>query len=289
MLHSTRTAEPITAEQLVQAGLLDIGAGCRLHPAAVFIPQDLRGTLRPIVLGEQVTVGAYAVLHGGLCVGAQTHVGHHVILGEPEYGYAVREVYPGAGGTTNVGAGVVIRAGAIIYAGTTIGDDTTIGHHALLRTGVRVGTGTQLAANLTVERGTRIGSGVRCSPGSHLTADTVVSDRAFIGAGVRTINDKELIWRDPEHEVPLRPHRPRATHWRGRGGCSSCATTSPTVGTAPRPARRARCGRPSPNSWPAPATSTCATAPGPGTAQWCSPTPRPTPPGGGVAGCTPVS
>jgi acetyltransferase-like isoleucine patch superfamily enzyme len=205
MLHPTKTAEPITAAQLVQAGLLEVGADCRLHPTAVFIPEDLQGTLRPIVLGEQVTVGAYAVLHGGLRVGAQTHIGHHVILGEPEYGYAVREVYPGAGGTTNVGAGVVIRAGAIIYAGTTIGDDTTIGHHALLRTDVRVGTGTQLAANLTVERGTRIGSGVRCSPGSHLTADTVVGDRAFIGAGVRTINDKELIWRDPEHEVPLRP------------------------------------------------------------------------------------
>jgi acetyltransferase-like isoleucine patch superfamily enzyme len=204
-LHPSTTIEPITAAQLVQAGLLEIGADCRLHPTAVFLPEDLQGTLRPIVLGAQVDVGAFAVLHGGLRVDAHTRIGHHVVLGEPEYGYAVREVYPGAGDATTVGTGVVIRAGAIVYAGTTIGDDTTIGHHTLLRTGVRVGAGTQLAANLTVERGTRIGSGVRCSPGSHLTADTVVGDRAFIGAGVRTINDKELIWRDPEHETPLRP------------------------------------------------------------------------------------
>lgn len=205
MMYPTTTAEPITAAQLTQAGLLQIGAGCRLHPTAVFLPADLQGTLRPIVLGEHVTVGAYAVLHGGLRVAAHTHIGHHVVLGEPEYGYAVREVHPGAGDTTRIGAGVVIRAGAIVYAGTTIGDDTTIGHHTLLRTGVTVGTGTQLAANLTVERGTRIGSGVRCSPGSHLTADTVVGDRAFLGAGVRTINDKQLIWRDPGNEVPLTP------------------------------------------------------------------------------------
>lgn len=68
-----------------------------------------------------------------------------------------------------------------------------------------MGSGSQLAANLTVERGTRIGAGVRCSPGSHLTADTVVGDRAFIGVGVRTIKDKQLIWRDPEHELPLSP------------------------------------------------------------------------------------
>lgn len=205
MMPPTTTTEPITAAQLVHAGLLEIGAGSRLHPTTVFSPADLQGTLRPIVLGDHVTVGAGVVLHGGLRVGAHTHIGHQVILGEPEYGYAVRDVYPGAGAATTIGAGVVIRAGAIVYAGTTIGDDTTVGHHTLLRTDVSVGTGTQLAANLTVERGAQIGCGVRCSPGSHLTADTVVGDRAFIGAGVRTINDKQLIWRDPEREVPLQP------------------------------------------------------------------------------------
>jgi acetyltransferase-like isoleucine patch superfamily enzyme len=205
MMHSTTPAEPITAAQLIQAGLLQIGTGCNLHPTTVFLPADLQGTLRPIVLGEQVTVGAYTVLHGGLTIGAHTYIGHHTILGEPEYGYAVREVHPGTGAGTILGTGVTIRAGAIVYAGTTIGDDTTIGHHTLLRTGVSVGAGSQLAANLTVERGTRIGSAVRCSPGSHLTADTVVGDRAFIGAGVRTINDKQLIWRDPDNEMPLTP------------------------------------------------------------------------------------
>ncbi|MFC7279798.1 DapH/DapD/GlmU-related protein [Paractinoplanes rhizophilus] len=205
MTHPTTPAKPITAAQLTQAGLLRIGTGCRLHPTTVFMPADLQGTQRPIVLGEQVTVGAYTVLHGGLTIGAHAHVGHHTILGEPEYGYAVRESYPGSGADTIIGEGVIIRAGAIVYAGTTIGDDTTIGHHTLLRTGVCVGAGSQLAANLTVERGTRIGSGVRCSPGSHLTADTVVGDHAFLGAGVRTINDKQLIWRDPDQEMPLSP------------------------------------------------------------------------------------
>jgi len=205
MTYPTKPDEPITAAQLVQAGLLRIEAGCRLHPTTVFLPTDRQGTRRPIVLGENVAVGAYTVLHGGLTVGAHTCIGHHAILGEPEYGYAVRELHPGAGASTIIGAGVVIRAGAIVYAGTTIGDDTTIGHHTLLRTGVRVGAGSQLAANLTVERGTRIGSGVRSSPGSHLTADTVVGDHVFLGAGVRTINDKHLIWRDPEHQMPLTP------------------------------------------------------------------------------------
>ncbi|MFI1994881.1 DapH/DapD/GlmU-related protein [Actinoplanes sp. NPDC020271] len=205
MPHSTETTEPQSAAELMHAGLLQIGPGCRLHPTVVFMPADLRGEFRPTVIGGYVTVGAYAVLHGGLTVGERAYIGHHTILGEPEYGYAVRGYHAGAGADTVLGNGVIVRAGAIVYAGVAVGDDTTIGHHTLLRTGVTVGTASQLAANLTVERRVRIGSHVRCSPGSLLTADTVVSDRVFLGAGVRTINDKQLIWRDAEREMPLNP------------------------------------------------------------------------------------
>lgn len=206
MMHATTTVDSaVTATDLIHAGLLQIGDGCRIHPSATFAPADMQGTLRPIVLGARVVVGAFAVLHGGTHICDDTHLGHRVIVGEPEYGYAMRQVYQGAGDTTIIGASAVVRAGATIYAAVHIGDDTTIGHNTLLRTNVTVGSGSQLAANLTVERGTRIGEGVRCSPGSHLTADTIVADRVFLGAGVRTVNDKQLIWRDPDHEQPLAP------------------------------------------------------------------------------------
>jgi acetyltransferase-like isoleucine patch superfamily enzyme len=208
MMHSTTTLDaPVTARDLVRAGLLEIGEGCRMHPTAVFIPADMLGTLRPIVLGARVTIGAFAVIHGGTRVGDDAHIGHRVIIGEPEYGYAVRQVYQGAGDATTIGAGVILRAGAILYAGVKIGEDTTIGHNTLLRTNVVVGRNSQLAANLSVERGSHIGNGVRCSPGTHLTADTVIADRVFLGAGVRTINDKQLIWRDPDNELALSPPR----------------------------------------------------------------------------------
>jgi acetyltransferase-like isoleucine patch superfamily enzyme len=205
--HSNIFSTPATAEDLIRAGLLEVGEDSIIHASAAFIPRDLLGTLRPIILGTRVTIGAHAILHGGTKVGADTRVGHQVILGEPEYGYALRTSYPGAGGPTVIGSGVILRAGATVYASTSIGDDTTIGHRTLLRTGVNVGKASQLAANLTVERGTRIGDEVRCSAGSHLTAHTVIEDRAFIGAGVRTVNDKELVWRDPEHEISLSPPR----------------------------------------------------------------------------------
>jgi acetyltransferase-like isoleucine patch superfamily enzyme len=193
----------VTVSDLLRAGLLEAGSGCVISPHAVFTVTDTLGTVRPIVLGDRCTIGAGVVLHGGVRAGSGVRIEDHTIVGQPEYGYAVRQLYPGAGAATEIGAGVVLRAGAIVYAGVQVGDDTSIGHHTLLRSFVAVGAGSQLAHNLTVERGSRIGSGVRCSPGSHITAATVVEDRVFLGAGVRTVNDRELIWRDPDHETPL--------------------------------------------------------------------------------------
>ncbi|MFI5837907.1 DapH/DapD/GlmU-related protein [Micromonospora sp. NPDC051300] len=207
MMHLSTPGISPTVSDLVRAGLLQLGEGCQVHPGVVFLPADMLGAIRPIMLGDHVNVGAFAIVHGGAHIGRDTHIGHRVTVGEPEYGYALRRVYQGVGAPTMIGSGVVLRAGATVYAGANVGDDTTIGHNTLLRTGVKVGSGSQLAANLTVERGCVIGDGVRCSPGTHLTADTVVEDRVFIGAGVRTINDRDLIWRDPDNEQPLLPPR----------------------------------------------------------------------------------
>jgi hypothetical protein len=38
----------------------------------------------------------------------------------------------------------------------------------------------------------------------------MIEDRVFLGAGIRTIDDKELIWRDPDHETALCPPTFRA-------------------------------------------------------------------------------
>jgi acetyltransferase-like isoleucine patch superfamily enzyme len=195
------------AADLARAGLLETGPGCVISPHAAFIPADMLGTLRPIVLGGRCTVGPFAVLHGGTRLADGVRVGEHVVIGTPEYGYAVRNVYPGAGAPTVVGEDVALRSGAVIYAGVTIGAAATVGHHTLLRTSVSVGEDSQLGHNLTIERDARIGARVRMSPGTHLTAATEVGDRAFLGAGIRTINDKLLIWRDPGHETELAPPR----------------------------------------------------------------------------------
>ncbi|WP_100444726.1 LbetaH domain-containing protein [Glycomyces xiaoerkulensis] len=188
-------------------GLAAVAADARIHPTAQLIPADRTGHRRRIVIGPRCRIGAFAVLHGGTDLAADTEIGHGCVVGEPETGYALRAYHRGEGAATRIGTGAVLRAGAVAYAGVEIGPRTTVGHHTLLRTGVAIGADSQLGHHLTVERGVRIGAGVRCSPGSHLTADMHIGDGAFVGAGVRTINDKRLIWRDPARQQPLAPPR----------------------------------------------------------------------------------
>jgi acetyltransferase-like isoleucine patch superfamily enzyme len=193
----------VTAADLDRAGLLRADQNVIISSFAVFVPADELGILRPVVIRSGAVIGPFAVIHGGTTIGEQARIEEQTVLGKPEFGYAVGRIHPGSGGGTVIGAGVVVRSGAVVYAHVQVGVNTLIGHHTLLRTAVQIGADTQLGHHLTVERSTRIGRNVRCSPGSHLTSSTVLADRVFLGAGVRTINDKTLTWRDPHREPTL--------------------------------------------------------------------------------------
>ena len=199
------SGQTVDVTGLSRAGLLRAGQGSVISPLAVFVPADAQGVTRPVEIGPGCQIGPFAVIYGGSVLRDGTRLEEHVIVGKPEQGYAVGHTYPGSGAATVIGPGAVIRAGAIVYAGTEVGGGTVVGHHTLLRSFVTVGADTQLGHNLTIERASRIGDRVRCSPGSHLTSSCVLADQVFLGAGVRTVNDREMIWRDPGREPELLP------------------------------------------------------------------------------------
>lgn len=208
---STRSPQPplqrgmreMTATELDRADLLRAEESVQISRFALFIPTDELGSARPIVVRRGAVISAFAVVHGGATIAECARVETHAEIGKPEHGYAVGRTYPGAGATTILGPGVVIRSGAAVYADVQVDTGTVVGHQTLLRTGVRVGADTSLGHHLCVERETWIGRGVRCSPGSHITSSTYLADRVFLGAGVRTINDKTLTWRDLHREPTL--------------------------------------------------------------------------------------
>ncbi len=204
-MHGFAPGEAVSAAELARSGLLLAGQGMQVSRYALFVPADARGTARPVEIGPGCIVGAYAVIWGGTMLQDKVCVEEHAMVGKPELGYAVGHIYPGVGADTVIGGEAVVRSGAVIYAGAEIGAATVVGHHTLLRSFVTVGEGSQLGHHLTVERASSIGANVRCSPGSHITSSCVLADRVFLGAGVRTVNDRELIWRDPDRAPELVP------------------------------------------------------------------------------------
>jgi acetyltransferase-like isoleucine patch superfamily enzyme len=225
--HGFAPGEAVSAAELARSGLLLAGEGTHVSRHAAFVPADERGTVRSVEIGPGCSVGAYAVIWGGTVLRQGARVEEHALVGKPECGYAVGHVYPGAGGSTVIGGEAVVRSAAVIYAGAQIGDGTVIGHHTLLRSFVTIGEASQLGHHLTVERASSIGARVRCSPGSHITSSCVLADRVFLGAGVRTVNDRELIWRDPDRVPELAP--PRFEHG-ARVGSGSVILAAVTVG-----------------------------------------------------------
>lgn len=217
----------VTAADAIDAGLLEIGQRTRISPLAVFRPVDALGTIRPIVVGDRTVIGPQAIVHGGTRIHEGTRIEPQAIVGQPEQGYAVREYYPGAGTTTTIGAGAVLRAGAFVYAGAEIGELSRIGHHTVIRSHVRIGEDTELTHSLVIERNSRIGSRVRISPHTHLTGETFVGDYALLGGGIRTANNISMIWGDPNRIAELLPPRFEA---HSRVGTGSSVLGGVTIG-----------------------------------------------------------
>lgn len=89
------------------------------------------------------------------------------------------------GDMTDIGAFVVI------YAGATIGARCLIGDGVKIREGVVIGDDVKLHWDVTVNYDAQIGDSTTIGTGSHITGGMVVGSRCFFGAGVMTANDPE--------------------------------------------------------------------------------------------------
>ena len=164
---------------------------------------DLRGSNREVIIGDRCRINVGAVIHGGTRLLDGVVIEEGAVVGKPEWGYAVGKHYDGAGASTTIGMGAILRAGSCVYAGCSIGTETAVGHNTVIRSEVLLGDYVQLAHMVSVERACQIGNYVRCSPLTHLTSQVVAEDRVFFGAGVVTINDKGMLWKEESGEEPI--------------------------------------------------------------------------------------
>ena len=134
-----------------------------IHPTAVVYP----GT----VLGEGVRVLEYAV------VGKQPTLSPRSTAKRGGLAPAV------------LGEGTIVSTGAVVFAGSRIGQRVILGDQSCVRERVTVGDDVVLGRGSLIENDTTVGDGSRIQAGAYVTAYSTIEEDVFIAPCVVTTND----------------------------------------------------------------------------------------------------
>jgi len=135
--------------------------------------------------------GSAPVPDGVVIAGPVVGLEHARVLGPCVLGQ------PGAGASTSgsgdgeplvLGPGVVIRAFAVVYAGTVLGPGVAVGHGAMVREGNVVGADSSIGSGVHLEPGNVIGTRTRIHSGGFL-ANSQLGNDVFCGPHVVFTDD----------------------------------------------------------------------------------------------------
>jgi acetyltransferase-like isoleucine patch superfamily enzyme len=145
-----------------------------------------------VELGRGIRFGAYVVVHPGTVIGDGCEIQDGAILGKPpklaRNSSASLEPPP----PLVIGAGAVVCARAIAFAGAEIGEGAILGDQSYVRERARVGAGTLIGRGTAVDNDVVIGARVRIQTDVYVTAFSVVEDDVFVGPGACTTNDSTM-------------------------------------------------------------------------------------------------
>lgn len=101
-----------------------------------------------------------------------------------------------------VGEGAAIRAGTVIYADVTIGDEFVTGHNGLVREETTVGDSVLLGTNAVIDGYSDIGSHVSMQTGVYVPSNTTIENNVFLGPHAVLTNDPYPVRQDVDLEGP---------------------------------------------------------------------------------------
>jgi acetyltransferase-like isoleucine patch superfamily enzyme len=165
-----------------------------IHPTAVVYP----GT----VLAAGVRVMEYAV------------VGKQPVLSPRST--AKRESLP----PTTIGAGTIVSTGAIVFAGSRIGERVILGDQSCVRERVTVGDDVVVGRGSLIENDTTVGELTKIQADAYITAYSTLEERVFIAPCVVTTNDNFMGRTEQRHALIKGPTIRRGA--RVGGGAVLC-------------------------------------------------------------------
>jgi acetyltransferase-like isoleucine patch superfamily enzyme len=174
----------IASSASVGAGA-ELGAGVEIAAGAV-IHDGAR-------IGAGSRIGAGTVVHAEVVVGEGCVIEDLVVLGKrPRLAAGSSAAQGGEFGALVIEDGVTICCGAVVYAGTRIGERAIVGDQTQVRERCVVGPSTVVGRGSVVDFDSRVGSRVKIQTGVYVTGGSVVEDDVFLGPGVLTTNDDTM-------------------------------------------------------------------------------------------------
>ena len=104
-----------------------------------------------------------------------------------------------------LGAGTVVSTGAIVFAGTRVGERVVVGDQACVRERCELGDDVVVGRGSLVENDTTIGARTKIQAMAYITAYSIVEDDVFIAPCVQTANDNFMGRTEGRHALRRGP------------------------------------------------------------------------------------
>ena len=154
-----------------------------------------------VVLGEAVVLGANVTLHEGTVVGDGCVIEDNAVLGKAPKLARDSSARGAPLRPLRLGARVTVCAGAVVFAGSQLGDEVIVGDQAYIRERVSVGDRTVVGRGSCLDNDVAVGARVKVQTMVYLTAFSVVEDDVFVGPGVSTTNDDTMARHRPDYRL----------------------------------------------------------------------------------------
>jgi acetyltransferase-like isoleucine patch superfamily enzyme len=165
-------------------------------------------------------IAASAVVYPGTVIGEGCQILDGAVVGkQPSLSprsTARREELPPA----ELGAGTIVSTGAIVFAGSRIGERVIVGDQACVRERVEIGDDVVVGRGSLVENDTTIGRLTKIQAMAYITAYSTLEEEVFIAPCVQTTNDNFMGRTEKRHELRKGPTIRRGA--RVGGGAVLC-------------------------------------------------------------------
>lgn len=173
-----------------------------------------------------IDVADTAIVYPGTVIGEGCKILDYAVVGkQPTLGprsTAKQQDLP----PLELGAGTVVSTGAIVFAGTRIGERVIVGDQACVRERCDLGDDVVIGRGTLVENDTTIGTLTKIQADAYITAYSTLEDNVFIAPRVITTNDNFMGRTEKRHAL-----RKGATIRRGaRVGAGSVICPAVEIG-----------------------------------------------------------